>query len=287
MNKLMKIAAASALALICTVGSASAAFDAGKSINVISREEGSGTRGAFVELTGVEQKIDGKKVDMTTEDAQITNNTSAMLMTVAGNAQAIGYVSLGSLNDTVKAVKVGGVEATAENVANGSYQMARPFNIAYKAEGQSELSADFIAYVMSADGQAIANESGYVGSADAAAYTASGAEGKLVIGGSSSVSPLMEKLIEGYAALNPKADIELQTTDSTTGMTSAIEGTYDIGMASRALKEDEAAKLQSAVIAMDGIAVIVSLENTVEDMTAEQIGSIYLGETGKWSEIVK
>lgn len=287
MNKLMKIAAASALALICTVGSASAAFDAGKSIHVISREEGSGTRSAFVELTGVEQKIDGKKVDMTTEDAQITNNTSAMLMTVAGDAQAIGYVSLGALNDTVKAVKVGGVEATAENVANGSYAMARPFNIAYKAEGQSALSADFIAYVMSADGQAIANENGYVGAADAAAYTASGAEGKLVVGGSSSVAPLMEKLIEAYTALNPKADIELQTTDSTTGMTSAIEGTYDIGMASRALKEDEAAALQSAVIAMDGIAVIVSKENPTENMTAGQIGGIFLGETGKWSDIVK
>lgn len=287
MNKLMKIAAASALALICTAGSASAAFDADKGIHVISREEGSGTRGAFAELTGVEQKIDGKKVDMTTEDAQITNNTSTMLMTVAGDAQAIGYVSLGSLNDTVKAVKVDGVEATAENVADGSYPMARPFNIAYKAEGQSDLAADFIAYVMSADGQAIANENGYVGRKDAATYAASGAEGKLVIGGSSSVSPLMEKLIEGYTALNPKAGIELQTTDSSTGITSAIEGTYDIGMASRTLKEDEAAVLQSSVIAMDGIAVIVNKENPVEEMTAGQIGGIFLGETGKWSEIVR
>lgn len=287
MNRLIRIVVSAALMLACSAGVAGADFDAGKSINVVSREEGSGTRGAFVELTGVEQKIDGKKVDMTTEDAQITNNTSAMLMTVAGDAQAIGYVSLGSLGDTVKAVKVEGVEPTAQNVADGSYPMARPFNIAYKAEGQSELSADFIAYIMSAEGQAIAGDNGYVGAAGAAPYEASDAKGKLVVGGSSSVSPLMEKLIEAYQALNPQADIELQTTDSTTGMTSAIEGSYDIGMASRELKEDEAAALQSAVIAMDGIAVIVSKDNPVENLTLEQIGGVFLGEITRWSEIVK
>ena len=169
MNKIAKIAALAALALTCVASTACADFNADKSITVISREEGSGTRGAFVELTGVEQKIDGKKVDMTTDDAQITNNTAAMLMTVAGDEQAIGYVSLGSLNDTVKAVKVEGVEATAENVADGSYKIARPFNIAYKADGQSDLSKDFVAYIMSAEGQAIINEHGYVGSSDAAA----------------------------------------------------------------------------------------------------------------------
>ena len=223
MNKIVQIAALAALALTCVASTACADFNADKSITVISREEGSGTRGAFVELTGVEQKIDGKKVDMTTDDAQITNNTAAMLMTVAGDEQAIGYVSLGSLNDTVKAVKVEGVEATAENVADGSYKIARPFNIAYKADGQSDLSKDFVAYIMSAEGQAIINEHGYVGSSDAAAYAGNGAEGKLVVGGSSSVSPVMEKLIEAYKAVNANADIELQTTDSTTGMTSAIE----------------------------------------------------------------
>ena len=169
MNKIAKIAALAALALTCVASTACADFSADKSITVISREEGSGTRGAFVELTGVEQKIDGKKVDMTTDDAQITNNTAAMLMTVAGDTQAIGYVSLGSLNETVKAVKIEGVEATAQNVADGSYKIARPFNIAYKADGQSDLSKDFIAYVMSAEGQAIINENGYVGSSDAAA----------------------------------------------------------------------------------------------------------------------
>lgn len=287
MKKFAKIVTCAALALSCMASVACAEFKADKSITVISREEGSGTRGAFVELTGVEQKIDGKKVDMTTEDAQITNNTSAMLMTVEGDEQAIGYVSLGSLNEKVKAVKVEDVEATAENVSNGTYKIARPFNIAFKADGQSDLSKDFIAYIMSEEGQTIINEHGYVGSNDAAAYEGNGAEGKLVVGGSSSVSPVMEKLIEAYKAVNPKADIELQTTDSTTGMTAAIDGTYDIGMDSRELKEDEAAALSHRAIAMDGIAVIVNQANLTDELSVEQIGSIFTGELTKWNEIVK
>ena len=235
MNKIAKIAALAALALTCVASTACADFNADKSITVISREEGSGTRGAFV----------------------------------------------------VKAVKVEGVEATAENVADGSYKIARPFNIAYKADGQSDLSKDFVAYIMSAEGQAIINEHGYVGSSDAAAYAGNGAEGKLVVGGSSSVSPVMEKLIEAYKAVNANADIELQTTDSTTGMTSAIEGTYDIGMASRELKDDEAAALEHQAIAMDGIAVIVNIANPADDLTVEQVASIFLGDVTKWNEIVK
>ena len=231
MNKIAKIAALAALVLTCVASTACADFSADNHHRHLPVRRAP-ARGAFVELTGVEQKIDGKKVDMTTDDAQITNNTAAMLMTVAGDTQAIGYVSLGSLNETVKAVKIEGVEATAQNVADGSYKIARPFNIAYKADGQSDLSKDFIAYVMSAEGQAIINENGYVGSSDVAAYAANGASGKLVVGGSSSVSPVMVKLIEAYKAVNANADIELLTSDSTTGMTSAIEGTYDIGMAS-------------------------------------------------------
>lgn len=287
MKKFAKIVTCAALALSCMASVACAEFKADKSIDVISREEGSGTRGAFVELTGVEQKIDGKKIDMTTEDAQITNNTSAMLMTVEGDEQAIGYVSLGSLNDKVKAVQVENVEATAENVSSGDYKIARPFNIAFKADGQSDLSKDFIAYIMSAEGQAIINEHGYVGSSDAAAYEANGAEGKLVVGGSSSVSPIMEKLIEAYKAVNTKADIELQTTDSTTGMTAAIDGTYDIGMASRELKDDEAAALSHQAIAMDGIAVIVNQANPTENLSVEEIGKIFTGDVTKWNEIIK
>lgn len=285
MKKGFRVAAMVTLALACAAPCARAEFDAAKSIDVIAREEGSGTRGAFVELTGVEREMDGVKADMTTVDAQITPNTAAMLMSVAGDGQSIGYVSLGSLSDAVKAVKVEGVEATAENVRNGSYPIARPFNIAYRADGQSALSRDFVAFLTSAEGQAVVNENGYVGDESAAPYAGAPEAGKLVVGGSSSVSPVMEKLIEAYAAFNPNADIELQTTDSTTGMTSAIEGTYDIGMASRALNEDEAAALESRSIAMDGIAVIVHPQNPAEDLRVADIGAIFLGEITKWNEL--
>ena len=287
MNKLVKAALAAVLAITCIASAACAEFEAGKDINVISREDGSGTRGAFIELTGVEQKVDGVKMDMTTEDAQITNSTAVMLSTVAGDTYAIGYVSLGSLNDNVKAVQVEGVTATAENVANGSYVLARPFNIAYKEEALSELGRDFVAFVMSAEGQAIIDANGYVGSADAPAYAGTAPEGKLVIAGSSSVSPVMEKLIEAYAAVNANAKLELQTSDSTTGMTSAIDGTCDIGMASRALKAEEAEQLTSVAIAMDGIAVIVNLENPVDALDKAQIAAIYTGEATAWSEIAE
>ena len=286
MKKFAKVAACAALVLTCIASAACAEFDAGKSINVISREDGSGTRGAFIELTGVEQKVDGQKVDMTTVDAQITNNTAVMIATVAGDSYAIGYVSLGSMNDTVKAVKVEGVEATAKTVADGTYKVARPFNIAYKEDALSDLGKDFIAYIMSAEGQAIINDNGYVGSEDAAAYAGGAPEGKLVIAGSSSVSPVMEKLVEAYCALNAGATIEVQTSDSTTGMTSAMEGTCDIGMASRELKEEEAAALTAQAIAMDGIAVIVSNDNPIEELSVEQIAAIFTGEVTNWDEVV-
>ena len=286
MKKFAKVAACAALALTCIASAACAEFDASKSINVISREDGSGTRGAFIELTGVEQKVDGQKVDMTTVDAQITNNTAVMIATVGGDSYAIGYVSLGSMNDTVKAVKVEGVEATAQTVADGTYKVARPFNIAYKEDTLSDLGKDFVAYIMSAEGQAIINENGYVGSNDAAAYAGNAPKGKLVIAGSSSVSPVMEKLVEAYCALNTGATIEVQTSDSTTGMTSAMDGTCDIGMASRELKEEEAAALTAQAIAMDGIAVIVSNDNPVEDLSVEQIAAIFTGEVTNWDEVI-
>jgi len=222
---------------------------------------------------------------MTTEDAQITNNTAVMLTTVAGDSYAIGYVSLDSMNESVKAVSVEGVEASAENVAGGSYKIARPFNIAYRGDAITELGKDFIAYVMSAEGQAIVADNGYVASQTADAYAGSKPQGKLVIAGSSSVSPVMEKLAEAYQALNPDAQIEIQTSDSTTGMTAAMDGSCEIGMASRALKEAEAAQLASVTIAMDGIAVIVNLENPVSDLTVDQIGAIYTGDVMSWDEI--
>ena len=285
MKNMVKKMLCGAAALCLMASAAVAEFDAGKQIDVISREDGSGTRGAFVELTGVEQKIDGKKVDMTTEDAQITNNTAVMMTTFAGDTYAIGYISLGYLNDSVKAVKVAGVEATAENVKSGAYKVARPFNIAWKEDALSDAGKDFIAYILSSEGQAIVNANGYVGSDDAAAYEAAGVTGKVVVAGSSSVSPVMEKLAEAYMAANTGVEIEIQTSDSTTGMTSAMEGACEIGMASRELKEAEAAELESTAIAMDGIAVIVNNEIPVENLSLEQIGAIYTGETTVWNEL--
>ena len=262
-------------------------FDHTSAIAVYSREDGSGTRGAFIELFGVEEKDEsGEKVDNTTEEAIITNSTDVMLTSVAGDTYAIGYVSLGSLNDTVKAVKIDGAEATVENIKSGTYKIARPFNIATKGEA-SEVAQDFINFIMSADGQKVISENGYITVDDAApAYTASGVSGKVVVGGSSSVTPVMEKLKEAYMALNPDVTVEVQQSDSTTGMTSTIDGAYDIGMASRELKDSELeAGLTPTVIAQDGIAVIVNKENALTGLTSEQVLSIYTGETTDWSEL--
>ena len=250
-------------------------------IHVVSREDGSGTRGAFVELTGVEDD----NGDNTTVDAEIANRTDAVLTTVAGNEAAIGYVSLGSLNDTVKAVTVDGVEATVDNVKSGPYTLSRPFNIATKGE-PTGVAKDFINFILSADGQAIVEEENYIKVDDAApAFTSDGSSGQIAVGGSSSVSPVMEKLIEAYEAVNPNAQIELQTSDSTSGMTGAMDGTFAIGMASRELKDEEAAQLTGTAIALDGIAVIVNTANTVENLTMDQIRSIYVGETTDWADV--
>lgn len=258
-------------------------FDHTSAIAVYSREDGSGTRGAFIELFGVEEKDEsGEKVDNTTEEAIITNSTDVMLTSVAGDTYAIGYVSLGSLNDTVKAVKIDGAEATVENIKSGTYKIARPFNIATKGE-VSEAAQDFINYIMSGDGQKVISDNGYIGDDSAAAFESNGAEGKVVVGGSSSVSPVMEKLIEAYKAVNANVEIELQTSDSTTGMTGAADGTLDIGMASRELKDSETEEgLTATKIAMDGIAVIVNQENPVEDLSSDTVKGIFTGGTTIW-----
>lgn len=258
-------------------------------ISVLTREDGSGTRGAFIELMGIEVKNeDGEKEDMTTPDAGVTNSTEVMLSTVAGNPQAIGYVSLGSLNDTVKSVQIEGVDATAENVASGTYTVSRPFNIA-TLDTLSDSAQDFIDYILSAEGQTVIEENGYIAINDSAeSYSGSGATEKIVVGGSSSVSPVMEKLKEAYQAVNPDADIEIQTSDSTTGMNDAAAGTCDIGMASRELKEEElAAGLTNTVIANDGIAVIVNQENPIHNLTKEQVMNIYMGNVTTWDEITE
>ena len=261
-------------------------FNSKKSISVLSREDGSGTRGAFIELFGIEKKdANGKKIDYTTDEAAITNSTAVMLTSVAGDNYAIGYVSLGSLNDSVKAVKIDGADATVANINNGSYKISRPFNIAVK-EGLSPVAQDFVNFIVSDDGQKIIAANKYIKIQDTKAYSSNKASGKVVVAGSSSVSPVMEKLIEAYKGVNPNAKIELQTSDSTTGVTNAINGTCDIGMASRALKDSEKAKgVQEITIAIDGIAVIVNKLNPVADMTKTQVEQIFTGNITKWSAV--
>lgn len=261
-------------------------FDASKTITVVTREEGSGTRDAFVELTGVLVKDGDTKTDNTTTSAVTINSTEAVITNVKDNEAAIGYISLGSLNDTVNAVKIDGVEANADNVKSGEYAISRPFNIAYKGE-LSEVAQDFVDYILSSDGQKVVEENGYVSVSDAQAYSGSKPEGKVVVAGSSSVSPVMEKLAEAYKKVNTNADIEIQTSDSSAGMQAAMNGTCDIGMASRDLKDEEASALKPTTIAKDGIAVIVNKSNTCTDLTMEQVKAIYTGETTVWSDIIK
>lgn len=270
--------------LSCAVLMAATAVGCGsqnEKITVVSREDGSGTRSAFSELMGVVK--DDK--DNTTDTAEVTNSTSVMLTTVAGNQAAIGYVSLGSLNDTVKAIKVDGVEATAENVKAGKYAVSRPFNIV-TGKDLTHLAQDFISYILSTDGQAVVDEKGYISVTQGEAYKASGQTGTLTIAGSTSVAPLMEVLADKYMALNSGVKIEIQQSGSSAGITSAVEGVCQIGMASRELKDSETAKGVTATkIAMDGIAVIVNKDNSCSEMTSDQIRKIYTGETTQWSDL--
>lgn len=267
-------------------GSDAAKFDASKTISVVTREEGSGTRDAFTELTGVLVKDGDNKTDNTTTSAVTINSTEAVITNVKDNEAAIGYISLGSLNDTVKALKIGGVEATADNVKSGDYAVSRPFNIAYKGE-LSDVAQDFVDYIMSSDGQKIVSDNGYVTVSENAAYSGKKPSGKISVAGSSSVSPVMEKLAEAYQKVNTNAKVEIQTSDSSAGMQSAMGGTCDIGMASRDLKDEEKSALKAETIAKDGIAVIVNNANTCDDLTLDQVKSIYTGETTVWSDIIK
>lgn len=270
--------------LSCAVLMAATAVGCGsqnEKITVVSREDGSGTRSAFSELMGVVK--DDK--DNTTDTAEVTNSTSVMLTTVAGNKAAIGYVSLGSLNDTVKAVKVDGVEATAENVKAGKYAVSRPFNIV-TGKDLTPLAQDFISYILSTDGQAVVDEKGYISVTQGEAYKTSGQTGTLTIAGSTSVAPMMEVLADKYMALNSGVKIEIQQSGSSAGITSAVEGVCQIGMASRELKDSETAKGVTAIkIAMDGIAVIVNKDNSFSELTSDQIRKIYTGETTQWSDL--
>ncbi len=288
-NKIVTLGLAAAV-MMSVVGcggnekKAETSADGGK-IVVVSREDGSGTRGAFIELFGIEQKKDGKKVDMTTENASITNSTAVMMTTVAGNKNAIGYISLGSLNDTVKGLKIDGAEATAANVKSGAYKISRPFNIVTKGE-VSDTTQDFINFIMSKEGQEVVSKAGYIGSDTTDVYKANKKSGKIVVAGSSSVTPAMEKLKEAYKKHNPDVNIEVQQSDSTTGVKSAISGICQIGMASRELKKSELdAGVKATVIATDGIAVVVNKDNKVDNMTKAQVADIFMGKTTDWSKL--
>ncbi len=291
----MKIRSFVALLLVLTMAfglTALAAFDNSQTIAVVSREEGSGTRGAFIELTGVQQKnAEGKDQDYTYAEADFVNGTSLVITTVAGNEYAVGYASLSSVlhNDTVKMVKVNGVEPSTENILNETYPIARPFNVVTKGELTDELAIDFMAFVMSKQGQAVVAEDGLVPVvADAPEYVAKNLKGTLVVGGSTSVAPVMELLGEAYTALNAEVEVDVQSTGSTAGVTGALDGTYMIGMASRTLKDSEVeAGALGVAIGIDGIAVITSTQNPVEDLSLEQVRQIFVGEITTWADIVK
>lgn len=258
-----------------------------KSVILISREEGSGTRGAFIELFGIEMKnAEGKKVDFTSEEADITNSTEVMLTSVAGNKYAIGYVSLGSLNKTVKPLKIEGVAPSVAAIKNGTYKISRPFNIITKEDGLSENAADFIRFILSSNGQAVVEANGYISAAQNPEYIATGRKGKITVAGSSSVTPVMEKLAEAYEKLNPEIKIEVQMSDSTTGVNSALNGVCEIGMASRELKDSEKAKgaLQTK-IAIDGIAVIINKDNPTESASIQSVKDLYIGTISKWGDV--
>lgn len=288
-RKLLAIVAA--LTMVFSV--ALAAFDASQTISVVSREEGSGTRGAFIELTGIATKgADGKEVDNTYLEADFVNSTSLVMTTVASNEYAIGYASLSSVlaNDTVKALKVNGVVASTEDILSQAYPIARPFNIVTKGELTDEIAKDFYAFIMSKEGQKVVGENGLVpvDTAETPAYEGKALEGKLTVGGSTSVTPIMEKLAEAYNVLQPKVVIDLQSTGSTAGVTGALDGTYQLGMASRGLKDSEKGNgAVGTVIAMDGIAVIVHPDNPIEDLTVEQIRQVFVGEVTTWDALNK
>lgn len=294
-NKVLFGALAVCIAFACMLLTGCSSNDSGSdsdssdaTINVVSREDGSGTRGAFVELFGIEEEDEnGETVDRTTESASITNSTAVMMTTVAGDENAIGYISLGSLDDSVKAVNIDGAEATTDNVKSGDYKVSRPFNVVTNSNTElSDVAQDFMNYIMSTEGQAVVSEEGYIPLDATESYTASGLSGTVTVAGSSSVTPVMEKLAEAYQALNPDVTIEVNQSDSTTGVTSALEGACDLGMASRALTDSETSEgAQATVIATDGIAVIVHPNSSVTDLTSDQVKQIFTGEVTSWSEI--
>ncbi|MDR2639143.1 MAG: substrate-binding domain-containing protein [Helicobacteraceae bacterium] len=287
MTRLLRVPAAIALTAMAFSDIQAASFDPSKSVSVVSRESGSGTRGAFIELFGVEERTaDGKRKDTTTKEAIIAKQTDVMMTNIAADRYAIGYISLGSLNKTIKPVKINGVTPSTDNIKNGSYKIARPFNIAVRGE-VSPLAQSFINFILSKEGQAVVAKNYIAVDDNAKPYNKATPAGKIVVAGSSSVTPVMEKLREAYLSVNTKAKIEIQQSDSSAGVTGAIEGTCDIGMASRELKESELQKLKATQIALDGVVVIVNKDNPLENLTKDQVKAIFSGATTKWSEALK
>lgn len=288
MKKLASIALLSLAGLTlfaCGNNTSGSGSSSDKTIEVVSREDGSGTRGAFTEITGILTKDGDNEVDQTTKSAVIQNNTEGVISTVSGNENAVGYVSLGSLNDSVKAVQIEGVAATSETVLDGTYKLQRPFNIVFK-DDLSDLGKDFISFIHSTQGQTIVTDNKYVeAKTETGDYTTDGQSGKLSVVGSTSVTPLMEKLAEAYKKLNPDVTIDITSNGSSAGITATEEGSADIGMVSRELTDDEAGKVDSDAIALDGIAVIVNKSNTLDDLTIDQVKSIYTGDITSWEDI--
>lgn len=280
MKKIISILAAVALMAALFAGCAGSKTS---KINVITREDGSGTRSAFIELFGIESENEnGDKMDNTVITAETTNSTSVMITSVASDPNAIGYISMGSLGEDVKPVMIDGAAPTVENVENGTYKVCRPFNIAVM-DGISQTAQDFIDFIMSEEGQRVVSENGYIPQGTGGAYSGSAPAGTVTVAGSSSVTPVMEKLKEAYEQVNPNAQIVVQQNDSTTGVTSAIDGICDIAMVSRELKESElSAGLSPTTIAIDGIAVIVNPDNPVDSLTSEEVKAIYTGEKTEW-----
>lgn len=262
-----------------------ATYKGKENINVISREEGSGTRSAFVEIVNLLEKKDGKKMDLTTKEAVIQNNTNGVLMSVLQDKSAIGYISLGYLNDKVKALKIDGADAKIVNIQNKKYKIARPFNLVYK-ENLDELSKDFLDYILSKDGQKVVeNEKFITVKGNEKEYVSKGKKGKIVISGSTSITPLMEKLKENYIKLNSNVEIEIQSVGSSAGIKSTLENISTIGMVSRQLKEDEKEKLKNVEIAVDGIVVVVNKENSLSDISMENVKKVFKGEIKDWSKL--
>lgn len=268
-------------------------------IRPITREMGSGTRSAFVDIFDIKAHRGGKKIDAISQKAEVTNSTGVMILSVSNAKNAIGYISLGSLNERVKALKIDGVAPSVANVGNKSYKIVRPFNVAFKRDSKNALIADFLRFTQSKNAVQIIQKAGYIAlpsdnqntlkgtkTSPQSDYKSQDLQGKLVIAGSSSITPLMEKLQEAYIALNPRAEVEILQSDSTMGINATSENIADIAMVSRELTKGEIARgLVVQVLAMDALVVIVNKNNALENLGADAIRQIFLGQITKWSEL--